>query len=665
MKKANKLVLGLSLTAALALTGVGGTALVASAETTGESEYVAQGTTYENDGMYYRDTKDQRIGAVYSKIEGMSIQSLLTATKQGPATEEGGASSSASTDIFGMQLNTDTTGIELAGKALVFQYEKLVNAQLYFAPILETADGKSFTLETTYHSYVTTGGGISEGGHPASAISYKIGGAAAGWLEGNGDTSICCVTFILPLSEFSCKGDTSATLSDIANVKFVYSFGAGSTYQLKANVGTLKLGTLTGNEGTYTLSEELTTIFAPVKADGTKAVEGTDWDYYMSTSVEEANPKRYCDVIPLCANELFFSQVGAHESTAMDVKFPASLTNSEGFIDIGSIEGILVNVKNLSDTQLGFRLAIWDGDGTKWSALRTGASLCIPEGASPENGSEDVYWRRTGNIPANYEGQIVIPLSVSDDNPVFSGGTKKFPDLCSKTYNAFRMYMTNAENLGADLIIDFQFITCLKDYASTVQATAENGTVATDKISYEGLIAVKTGEEISLTLTPDEGYEMASLEINGLVLAITSDEVSFTLTVTENIKIGIVCDLKNYNITYHLNGGENDAENPDSYTIKTVTIDFVDPVKEGDSFLGWYDNAEFKGDAITSVKRGSTGDMELYAKWSSSVDNSQQGNNNGDNNGGCNSVISAGAISVGAGLGLLLPAACLLKRKKK
>ena len=37
--------------------------------------------------------------------------------------------------------------------------------------------------------------------------------------------------------------------------------------------------------------------------------------------------------------------------------------------------------------------------------------------------------------------------------------------------------------------------------------------------------------------------------------------------------------------------------------------------REGYTFAGWYDNADFEGDAVTEVPLGSTGDKTFYAKW--------------------------------------------------
>ena len=72
---------------------------------------------------------------------------------------------------------------------------------------------------------------------------------------------------------------------------------------------------------------------------------------------------------------------------------------------------------------------------------------------------------------------------------------------------------------------------------------------------------------------------------------------------------------KIYHITYVLNGSA-DNRNKDDYTVedKAYTLQAPAPV-EGFFFGGWFDNADFEGDAVTVIPQGSTGDMTLYAKW--------------------------------------------------
>jgi uncharacterized repeat protein (TIGR02543 family) len=70
-----------------------------------------------------------------------------------------------------------------------------------------------------------------------------------------------------------------------------------------------------------------------------------------------------------------------------------------------------------------------------------------------------------------------------------------------------------------------------------------------------------------------------------------------------------------YSISYELNGGVNNESNPETYSVDSPTIVLEEPTKQGYKFLGWYDNTEFTGDAITQIATGSTGDITLYAKW--------------------------------------------------
>lgn len=69
-----------------------------------------------------------------------------------------------------------------------------------------------------------------------------------------------------------------------------------------------------------------------------------------------------------------------------------------------------------------------------------------------------------------------------------------------------------------------------------------------------------------------------------------------------------------YKITYYLNGGKNNAKNPSGYYETTATITLKNPTKTGYTFKGWYSDSKFKK-KVTKIKKGSTGDRKLYAKW--------------------------------------------------
>lgn len=69
-----------------------------------------------------------------------------------------------------------------------------------------------------------------------------------------------------------------------------------------------------------------------------------------------------------------------------------------------------------------------------------------------------------------------------------------------------------------------------------------------------------------------------------------------------------------YQITYNLNGGKNNKKNPKTYKITSKTIKLSNPSKKGYVFKGWYCDKKCTK-KVTSIKKGSTGKVTLYAKW--------------------------------------------------
>ena len=69
-----------------------------------------------------------------------------------------------------------------------------------------------------------------------------------------------------------------------------------------------------------------------------------------------------------------------------------------------------------------------------------------------------------------------------------------------------------------------------------------------------------------------------------------------------------------YQITYNLNGGKNNKKNPKTYKITSKTIKLSNPSKKGYVFKGWYCDKKCTK-KVTSIKKGSTGKITLYAKW--------------------------------------------------
>ena len=70
---------------------------------------------------------------------------------------------------------------------------------------------------------------------------------------------------------------------------------------------------------------------------------------------------------------------------------------------------------------------------------------------------------------------------------------------------------------------------------------------------------------------------------------------------------------KSYKITYHLNGGTNNAANPASYKYGSE-VSLKSPSRSGYTFKGWYSNKGLSN-KVTKISKKDSGNKNLYAKW--------------------------------------------------
>ena len=71
-----------------------------------------------------------------------------------------------------------------------------------------------------------------------------------------------------------------------------------------------------------------------------------------------------------------------------------------------------------------------------------------------------------------------------------------------------------------------------------------------------------------------------------------------------------------YAIEYEVNGGENNSENPTTYTIESEEIVLQTPSKTGYDFVRWYADEALTKKA-EKIVAGSYGNKKFYAKWES------------------------------------------------
>ncbi len=101
---------------------------------------------------------------------------------------------------------------------------------------------------------------------------------------------------------------------------------------------------------------------------------------------------------------------------------------------------------------------------------------------------------------------------------------------------------------------------------------------------------------------------VATVTSKGVIKAVNGGKTTITVTANGLSKKCII--TVPYAITYKLNGGKNNKNNPKSYYGKKIV--FKNPTRKGYIFKGWYTSNQYK----TKITSLSSGNKTLYAKWS-------------------------------------------------
>lgn len=139
-------------------------------------------------------------------------------------------------------------------------------------------------------------------------------------------------------------------------------------------------------------------------------------------------------------------------------------------------------------------------------------------------------------------------------------------------------------------------------------------------------VGLTKGKTVTLkaTVTPDNAAnqavtwkssntKVATVDSNGKVKALKLGKATITATAADGSGVSASCQITcGYKITYKLNKGTNNADNPSVYYKEKVTL--KKPVRKGYTFQGWYTDKNFKK-KITSISKSSQKNITVYAKW--------------------------------------------------
>ena len=213
----------------------------------------------------------------------------------------------------------------------------------------------------------------------------------------------------------------------------------------------------------------------------------------------------------------------------------------------------------------------------------------------------------------------------------------------------------SSDNEAIATVNSYGIVNAISEGTANITATTDNGLTAVctvtvtlstrgeDFVSVEGLeitgassteIQLDGALTLSVIVLPENATNpnviwtstnpsVASIDDTGKVTLNHAGQVTFIATSestgisTEFTMTVLPIPAKTYTITYHLDGGVNSANNPDSY-LDGDAFSFENPTKEGYIFDGWFTDAQYTN-PISGITKDTTEDITLYAKWTEEI----------------------------------------------
>ena len=321
--------------------------------------------------------------------------------------------------------------------------------------------------------------------------------------------------------------------------------------------------------------------------------------------------KEYADIISSIQTEI--DEIGAQEQIILDrldaidnlldllleKEYFVVTFNSNGG---SSVESQLIQKYNKvvlpeQPTRNGYDFQGWYVGEEKWSFIGYSVTEDITLTAKWTNSTYFINYELNGgsfncDIPLKYEYQTNVQIP----NPVKVGHT----------------FIGWTINDSTEMIVDFAISSTSNGDISLVanwQANTYKLTYITDGV-YNS-VNIVYGDEVSLMEVSKNGYTFIGWNYNGTLY---SSKITYNFDY--DISLYASWNINQYSISYNLDGGQfYDLNNVVySYNIENE-ITLPTPRKYGYKFVGWFTNAYFNGNAVTSILKGEIGNKIFFAKW--------------------------------------------------
>lgn len=412
----------------------------------------------------------------------------------------------------------------------------------------------------------------------------------------------------------------------------------------------------------------------PVVTEGAVAVE----------SVTELTPSDFANEANLSAStQGLLDTYGAIQGFETQQPFPSDWGIKVGEVQSGVFSGVnnlmvqqanpgafvaayLPTSKDISNVTTYYVEAdimpIWRGD---WGGLGIVVGRSTADDAT--NGSPIIAWvSEGGNVTVTHSFiEWACSIGVTEDIAAVGVAMKLGVLVENKMVS---IYLNGVKIGGADLSA-LTFVPTLGIALKNWNAEFSNVTFKTNEtvetVAKYTITQISSGVEVgSIEYTYGEEVAIAPVERQGWkfmgwhLLPDLSDAVIETLPNTVGGNVTVYCEyiVENYTITYYDGTTELTDENlTKTYTYRDyVSLEAVE--KEGYTFEGWYETADFSGEKVEAIPMQSEGDKMFYAKYTKIAGETNT------SNGGCAGSIALSSAAMGT---LALAGLALLLNKKK
>jgi uncharacterized repeat protein (TIGR02543 family) len=244
------------------------------------------------------------------------------------------------------------------------------------------------------------------------------------------------------------------------------------------------------------------------------------------------------------------------------------------------------------------------------------------------------------------DNELTLPspsiLTPDDDITLYAKWLEAFNTVSFNTNNGI---ILNSIQVDEELPFDLESVkTPTKDYHEFVgwyldaelTIPAQENMILEENITLFAKWAIKQysitfisngGSDVS-TIKQEYGTNIIEPEIRkvGFIFVgwyVDSDftqKYNFSTVAAIDVTLHAKWEIETYTISYRLNGGVTQTNNPYQYTIDSQTINLIQPTKSNYVFGGWYKNSNFSGEPVSQISTGSFGNLTLHARWLSSFD---------------------------------------------